>query len=115
MVLMLHNCRIDERRSLKIALQEEILNHLELLYPKDRVVSVKEKDRVIFYQVRNRKKNASEPSKKSRKCLEDVKIRNNVYPERGVADTCLRAAWHPGLRWLDSISGDSTEHERLNQ
>jgi len=40
---MLRNCRIDERRPLKIALQEEILNHLELLYPKDKVVSVKEK------------------------------------------------------------------------
>lgn len=40
---MVRNCRIDERRSLKIALQEEILNHLELLYPKGKVVSVKEK------------------------------------------------------------------------
>ncbi len=44
---------------------------------------------------------------------DDVKIRSNVYPEKSVADTCLRAAWHPGERWLDSISGDSTEHERL--
>jgi len=40
---MLRNCRIDESWSLKIALQEAVLNHLELLYPKDRVVSVKEK------------------------------------------------------------------------
>lgn len=47
--------------------------------------------------------------------VEDVKIRNNVYPEISVADTCLRVAWHPGLRWLDSILGDSTEHERLIQ
>jgi hypothetical protein len=35
------------------------------------------------------------------------------YSEKSLADTYLRAKWHPGLRWLDSILGDSTEHERL--
>jgi hypothetical protein len=47
-------------------LQEEILNHLELLYPKDRVVSVKVKGRARLCQVRDRKRNASESAKKSR-------------------------------------------------
>jgi len=35
------------------------------------------------------------------------------HSEKSLADTYLRAKRHPGLRWLDSILGDSTEHERF--
>jgi len=38
-----------------------------------------------------------------------------VYPEKSLADTCLRAKRHPGQRWPEPIPGDATEHERLTR
>jgi hypothetical protein len=54
-------------------LQEEVPNHLKLLWSNARVVSVKEKAWQRPCQVRFRKTSASEPLMRCRKLLDDVK------------------------------------------
>jgi transposase len=57
----------DEGRPLGTGLQEQVPNHLKLLWLRARVVSVEEKAELRLCQVRVKKANASEPLMKCRK------------------------------------------------
>ncbi len=88
-------------RPLAAGLQDQAANHLELLWSRARVVSVKETARNTC-QVRIGKTSASEPLMKRRKAKVMSKPGTVGCPGTSVGETCLLPARHPALRRRES-------------
>ena len=88
-------------RPLAAGLQDQAANHLELLWSRAGVVSVKEKARETC-QVRIGKTSASEPLMKRRKAKTMSKPGSVGCPGRSVGVTCLLPTWHPAFRRRES-------------
>ncbi len=88
-------------RPLAAGLQDQAANHLELLWSRARVVSVKEKARNTC-QVGIGKTSASEPSMKRRKAKMMSKPGSTGCPGISAEETCLLSARHPAFRRRES-------------
>jgi len=85
-------------------LQDLVTNHLVLRRLRAGVVSDEEKARLTC-QVRVGKTSESEPLMKRRNILLMSKPGYEDGPGISAGDTCLLPAWHPALRWRESVSG----------
>jgi hypothetical protein len=63
----------------------------------------KEKVREEPDQVTDRKRTAREPLMTCRKRRDDVETAGSRYCGNSLDETCLRAGWHPALRWPESV------------
>src|SRR5450759_3584320 len=54
-------------------------------------------------QVTDRKRTAREPLMTCRKRRDDVETAGSRYCGNSLDETCLRAGWHPALRWPESV------------
>ncbi len=110
---VVRNCTRDEGRPLGAALQEEAPNHLELLWLRARVVSVKEKARETC-QVQIKETSESEPLLTCRNRTQTTsKPGLSVYPGISPRETCLLLGWRPAYRWRDLDPGSCVERENL--
>ena len=107
------SCVRDEGGPLAAGLQDQAANHLELLWLRTGVVSVKEKARKKC-QVRVGKTSASEPLMKRRKPKVMSKLGSIGCSGISVGETCLLPTRHPAFRWRESDSGSYMELGNLS-